>query len=690
MSMPRLIVCLLVKNGMIVRSESFLRHQIIGNPISTVARLSNWNVDELVILDISEQDYHDMRRDDLAIRQGGDDTTLGLLRRIATVTCMPLSFGGRIGSIEDIRARLEAGADKCVINTAAFERPELIREAAEQFGSQCVVVSIDARRHEDGRLEAFVDRGRKATGLTPAELARKVEALGAGEIFLNSIDRDGAANGYDLELVKSVTEAVRIPVIACGGVGRYEDFAPGVTEGQASAVAAANIFHFFELAYPYAKRACIEAGLDMRKVALNSRWFPREPVYDVEAETARINDRLERAKANLGPRSILSNRPPKVRYCRSCLYPSSSATYMEFDEHGVCMGCRQSNTKFEYPPEEWERRRQLLIDILEKHRCPYGSRHDCVIGVSGGKDSYFQAHYIKSLGFNPLLVTYFGNNYTEVGLRNLYRMKDVLGLDHVVVYPSVQTLKKLNRLGLIVMGDMNWHAHIGIGTTPMREAVLRGIPLVIWGEHGEMDLSGQFSMNDMLERTYRYRLERDARGYEWNYMVGREGLTAQDMSLWTYPSDQQIYDLGLKILFLSNYTLWEGNDNLKVSQELYGFEVPDISFERTYRKGSNLDDMHENGMHDYLKYIKFGYGRCTDHATKDIRAGKMTRARGVELVRQYDHVKSSDLKRWLEYVGMSEAEFDAIADTFRDPRVWWRGENGAWAKDNIWDEDFGS
>lgn len=683
MAAPRLIPVILLKNGLIVRSQSFRVHQIIGNPVSTIARLSNWNVDELVVLDISSEDVHDIRREDHSVRYAGS-STLDVLRHIAEVTCMPLAFGGRIRTLEDIRARLAAGADKCVINTQALASPDFIAEAARRFGSQCVVVGIDALRRADGGWEVSARGGRQPTGRAPADWAREVERLGAGEIFLNSTDRDGTGSGYDLDLVRSVTGAVSIPVIACGGVGRYEDFARATREGGAAAAAAANIFHYFELSYPHAKAACLAAGLPMRPVGLDSPWFPREPVYDRAREDGLIEARLQRARTNPGPAYVLEN-PPKTRYCAKCVYPSTAATPMAFDEDGVCMGCRTAEAKVEIPASEWERRREMLAGILERNRARDGRRHDCVIAVSGGKDSYFQTHVIKNvLGFNPLLVTYYGNNFTAAGNRNLLRMKDVFGVDHVIYQPSVDVLKKLNRLGFVVMGDMNWHNHVGIGTVPMREAALRGIPIVIWGEHGWQDISGQFSMHDFVEWTYRFRLEHFARGYEWTYMVGREGLAAGDLVAYQYPSDHEIFDLGLRGLHLSNYVYWEANEHSRLVMEKYGWEAAEQPFERTYRTISNLDDMHENGVHDYLKYVKFGYGRCTDHASKDIRAGRLTRGQAVDLVRKHDHVKPSDLARWLGYVGMTEGEFDRIADTFRDPRVW-RKEGGRWVKDSLWD-----
>jgi len=334
-------------------------------------------------------------------------------------------------------------------------------------------------------------------------------------------------------------------------------------------------------------------------------------------------------------------------------------------------------------PAEWSRRTELLIELLERHRSRDGGRHDCVIPVSGGKDSWYQTHVIKNeLGFNPLLVTYNGNNWTPAGWRNMLRMKEVFGVDHVLVSPSVPTLQKLNRLAFVAMGDMNWHAHVGITTAPVRVAAQHGIPPVIWGEHGYMDLGGQFSFDDFPEMSHRDRFEHFARGYEWNWFTGLEGLRAADLTTYMYPTDRQLMDVGVRGLYLGNFVHWEANVHTRMVIDEYGFETSDEPFDRTYRRMSNLDDMHENGVHDWLKYVKFGYGRATDHVCKDIRAGLMTRQEGIELVRRYDPVKPRDLERWLTYTGMTEREFDRIADTFRDPRVWWR-ENGEWKRHEI-------
>ena len=380
-----------------------------------------------------------------------------------------------------------------------------------------------------------------------------------------------------------------------------------------------------------------------------------------------------------------------VQYCTKCVYPSSSATPLTFDKNGVCSGCRTHEQKTSI---DWGGRWQWLKELTDEYRS--NDNYDIVIPVSGGKDSYFQTHIaVKELGLKALLVTYHGNNYLPEGEYNLYRMREVFDCDHIIVRPSVDTLIKMNRIGFKLQGDMNWHGHCGIFTVPIQVAVRYKVPLILWGEHGFMDLGGMYSYSDLVEFTAKFRLEHALRGYDWNDFtddglerLGRsdlkEELTDKDLLWAKYPSDDEIDEVGVRGIYLGNFVNWEANEHSKLVIEKYGWEPARQPFERTYRKISNLDDMHENGIHDYLKFIKFGYGRGSDHACKDIRSGVMTREQGIEMVRKYDHVKPRrDLERWLKYVGITEDEFDTICNTFRDRRVW-RIENGQWVKDNIW------
>ena len=375
-----------------------------------------------------------------------------------------------------------------------------------------------------------------------------------------------------------------------------------------------------------------------------------------------------------------------MRYCTKCVYPSISAAPLTFDERGVCSGCRVAEQRRKI---DWAERGRRLGELLEQYRGQArGGQYDCIVPVSGGKDSYYQTHLITQVyGLKPLLVTYHGNNFLPCGLRNLERMREVFDCDHLIFRPSVKTLLKLNRYCFKKMGDMNWHAHCGIFTYPVQIAVKHRVPLLIWGEHGYTDLAGMYSMSDFIEMTAKFRLEHAQRGYDWFDMIEEsEQLREQDLLWAKYPTDDELDDVGVRGIYIGNYVDWEANTHARQMKELYGWEDSPEPFDRTYRRFSNLDDMHENGIHDYLKYVKFGYGRATDHACKDIRAGLMTREQGVAMIRKYDHIKPRDLDRWLDYVGMTEPEFDRIADSFRDPRVWRRDEHGHWVKDNLWGE----
>jgi len=381
-------------------------------------------------------------------------------------------------------------------------------------------------------------------------------------------------------------------------------------------------------------------------------------------------------------------------YCRSCVYPNIAANPLIIDEGGMCTGCRVSEAK---QTIDWTRRWQEFEELCDEYRDTPGN-YDCVIPVGGGKDSYYQTHLVvKRMGLRALLVTYHGNNYLPEGEENLQSMRDVFGCDHVIFRPSTDMLVRLNRLAFRLHGDMNWHNHCGIETYPVRMAVQHGVSLIFWGEHGGVDLGGMYSLNDYIEYTAKYRLEHALHGLDcYNFTdqgleeLGRpelkEGLGPRDFLWGQYPSDDEIDQHDVRGVYIGNYVRWEANEHAKLMMDLYRWQSARRPFERTYRMVSNLDDMHENGVHDYLKFVKFGYGRATDHACKDIRSGVMSREEGVEMVRRYDHVKPRrDLNRWLEYVGMEEEEFDYVCDGFRDPRVWWI-ENNEWWKQNVWGE----
>ena len=247
----RIIPCLDVKDGRVVKGVNFVGLRDAGDPVEQARIYDEAGADELCFLDISAS--HENR-----------DIILDVVTRTAEVCFMPLTVGGGVRNLEDIRRLLLAGADKVSIMTAAVSNPELVAAAAERFGSQCIVVALDAKEVEVGRYEIFTHGGRQATGLEAVALAERLVAAGAGEILLTSMDRDGTKKGYNLALTRAVADAVPVPVIASGGVGSLEDLAKGLKEGHASAVLAASIFHFGEFSIAEAKAYLTAAGLAVR------------------------------------------------------------------------------------------------------------------------------------------------------------------------------------------------------------------------------------------------------------------------------------------------------------------------------------------------------------------------------------------------------------------------------------------
>jgi len=257
----RLIPALFIKNGLIVRSEDFSYHQNIGNVINEASRYNDWDVDELIYIDISREKHYDLRRDDHRIKSV--NTIEQIIVEISKVCFMPLTFGGGIRTIADVDVKIKNGADKVTVNTGAFENPQLVAEIAQKYGSQCVVVSVDYRLQE-GTPIVFTRFGQHDTMTSVYDWVKECEKLGAGEIFLNSIENDGTALGYDLDTIGSVVEFCRLPVIACGGAGDMYDFVELAKSTKVSAIAAGNIFHFTERSYPRAKLLLKKEGVNVR------------------------------------------------------------------------------------------------------------------------------------------------------------------------------------------------------------------------------------------------------------------------------------------------------------------------------------------------------------------------------------------------------------------------------------------
>ncbi|RKZ38925.1 MAG: imidazole glycerol phosphate synthase subunit HisF [Gammaproteobacteria bacterium] len=247
----RIIPCLDVDAGRVVKGVKFVNIRDAGNPVEVAERYDEQGADELTFLDITAS-------------SDNRDTIVHVVEKVASEVFIPLTVGGGIRQLADVRRMLNAGADKIAINTAAVFNPDFVKEASEHFGSQCIVVAIDAKQVSNEHWEVFTHGGRKSTGIDAVQWAKKMVDFGAGEILLTSMDRDGTRNGFDLALTRTISEAVSIPVIASGGVGTLEHLAEGVLEGKADAVLAASIFHFGEYSIAEAKQLMAARGIEVR------------------------------------------------------------------------------------------------------------------------------------------------------------------------------------------------------------------------------------------------------------------------------------------------------------------------------------------------------------------------------------------------------------------------------------------
>jgi N-acetyl sugar amidotransferase len=374
-----------------------------------------------------------------------------------------------------------------------------------------------------------------------------------------------------------------------------------------------------------------------------------------------------------------------MEYCTRCLYPANAKPTIIFDEEGVCSGCRYHESRQRI---DWRDREKLLREFLEevKRRArEAGNPYDCIIPVSGGKDSHYQTYLLKVVyGMNPLLVTFNHAFNTPLGIRNLNNLVGKLGCDLIRFTANPESVRKISRYMLQQVGDLTWHYHAGIRTFPFQVAVNYQIPLIVWGEHGFAELTGMVTLEDMVEFTKWTRQEHDMRGFEPEDLITPEsGITRQDVVPYRYPSDDDIEDLGVRGIYLSNFISWNAKEQAEFVIDNYGFAPFQGKRDRSFLLYGKTDD-HANDVHDYLKYLKFGYGRATDDASMEIRHGRMTREEGVAQVQQYDHVRPRTLDTYLKFMQITEQQFYEWLEPMRDQDIWERDGQGNWrANDSV-------
>ena len=375
-----------------------------------------------------------------------------------------------------------------------------------------------------------------------------------------------------------------------------------------------------------------------------------------------------------------------MKYCARCLYPSTHPLGLTFDADGVCSGCRVHEEKDRL---DWAARGKILGGIFDGYRNRSGSNYDCIVPVSGARDSYFIVHTVKNVyGMNPLLVGYNRHHNTKRGIRNLAYLRTLFNCDFVQMVMAPQQVQRITRETVRRMGSMYWHVLAGQSVFPVQVAVRYKVPLIVWGVHQGCDQVGMFSHLDEVEMTRKYRCDHDLMGTEAEDLVGgSEALTEQDLRLYCYPHDKELAKVGVRGIYLSNYLRWDSKAQHERMIEQFGYESADQ--QRTFDTYNDVDCLHYSGVHDQVKFFKHGYGKATDHACREIRLRRLTREQGIELVRRYQDVAPVDKQQCLGWIGMQQSEFDSCVDRFRNPLVWHRADDGAWRQIAVADQRAG-
>jgi N-acetyl sugar amidotransferase len=357
-----------------------------------------------------------------------------------------------------------------------------------------------------------------------------------------------------------------------------------------------------------------------------------------------------------------------IKYCTKCLYPETKPD-LWFDEKGVCSACQSFDNR---PNIDWAAREREFHEVLDRHRSKDGSRHDCIVPVSGGKDSTYQTLKLLEHGMNPLCVTSTTCSLSEIGRRNIENLKN-LGVDYIEISMNPKIRHRINRIGLRQVGDISWPEHVTIFTVPVRIAVQMKIPLLVWGTSAQNEYGGPATRADdqVLDRQW---LEEfgGLLGLRVSDLIGEEGIEQRHLIQYTYPTDAELAGVGVTGVYLGYFYPWDGYTNALYAQA-HGFETYPYNVEGSLGDYENLDN-YQTGIHDYFKFLKLGFGRATDIANNHIRRGRLTRFESLTLTRMHDGkfpwmYLGRSIEDILAEIEISIDEFIQICDRFTNKRL---------------------
>ena len=370
-----------------------------------------------------------------------------------------------------------------------------------------------------------------------------------------------------------------------------------------------------------------------------------------------------------------------LKYCIRCVMPHTKPD-LHIDSEGVCNACRSMEKRNEV---DWDLRKKELINLLAKYKKD-GSNWDCIVPVSGGKDSTYQVIRMLQLGLNPLCVTSTTCDLSDIGRKNIENLKH-LGVDHVEFSPNPLIRAKLNRIGLTEVGDISWPEHVGIFTIPVRAAVQYNVPLIIWGENSQNEYGGPAAASENSTLTRRWLEEFGGMlGMRVSDLPDSYGIEARNLIAYQYPSEEELQRVGVTGLFLGHYLPWDGLSNALIAQA-NGFMSFNRPVEGSMVNYENLDN-YQTGIHDYFKFLKFGFSRATDIACLHVRRNRITRQDALEIVKSRDGkfpwtYLDKPLEEILAPMGMSVDEFVKVCDRFTNKKIFKFDSSGAILKDRL-------
>ncbi len=373
-----------------------------------------------------------------------------------------------------------------------------------------------------------------------------------------------------------------------------------------------------------------------------------------------------------------------MQFCNRCLYPSNHPYGMIFDSDGICMGCRVHEEKDKI---NWNKKLTKLKKIIKdfKKNKIDKKNFDCIIPVTGGGDSYYTVYLVKNiLELNPLLVSYNSHYNTKLGIRNLANLATKFDCDLLMSTTSPEIHKKITKITFSKFGNMYWHVLAGNLTFPSQIAVRYKIPLIIWGVNGWSEQVGMFSHHDEVEMTERCRLEHALFGLSLKKLikVSNNTLNYRELSPFIYPRDEEIRNTGLRGIYLSNYFRWDSKKQHEKMINEYSYETN--TQQRTFNNYEDVHCFHSAGIHDYLKYLKFGFGKITDHTSREIRLKRLSREQGINLVNKYNNITDlEDTEVFINWLNIDMKEFIDVCDRFRNKSIWVNKNNEWILRDSI-------